>query len=125
MLHYFTRYFKTDYKTKRFYEWYDFTQDIAGNWYKWITAHHFKDNKLFKNEMNVGERHIDMSKLNELDKNINVVVGTKDEITPKEQCSAIDRYAPINYYEIDAGHIGVFMSGKGINKVWNEVFAQM
>lgn len=125
MQHYFTRYTKSDYKTKRFYEWYDLTQDIAGNWYRWITAFHFKDNAMYKNEIMVGDLYIDMTNLNKLKKPINTVVGIKDEITPKEQCSAIDKYAPINYYEIDAGHIGVFMSGKGIKKVWNTIFSNM
>ncbi len=71
--------------------------------------------------MTIDEDNVDLNNLKNLDK-VNVVVGTKDDITPIEQSFNIDEFVEIKKFEIDAGHIGVFMSEKGINKVWNGLF---
>jgi hypothetical protein len=51
--------------------------------------------------------------------------GARDDITPSEQSLALQRFTRAQTYVVDAGHIGVFMSKKGIRDVWNGIFASL
>jgi len=122
--HYFERHINPDADTRRFYTWYDHTQDIAGKWYLWAVEYLFKKNLLGKNELKIGDAKVDLNVLNNL-KGVHIVTGVRDDITPSEQSLAIQRYTRAQTYLVDAGHIGVFMSHRGICDVWNGLFAKL
>jgi len=122
--HYFERYVYPDDDARRFYKWYDHTQDLAGKWYLWAVEHLFKKNLLGKNELTIDGVKVDLSVLNSL-KGVHIVTGVRDDITPSEQSLALQRYTRAQTYLVDAGHIGVFMSHRGICDVWNGLFAKL
>jgi len=122
--HYVKRYINPSAETNRFYKWYDHTQDLAGGWYLWAIRELFKKNKLGKNALYVGKKHVDLHMLQKLN-SVRIVTGKKDDISPAEQSLALNRYVMTTAYEVDAGHIGVFMSRRGIREIWNPLFAEM
>jgi len=122
--HYFERHINPDEDTKHFYKWYDHTQDIAGRWYLWAVEYLFKKNKLGQNELKIGGAKVDLNVLNNLH-SVHIVTGVRDDITPSEQSLALQRYTRAQTYLVDAGHIGVFMSHRGICDVWNGLFAKL
>ncbi len=120
--HYYDRYVNPKEGTDRFYEWYDLTQDLAGGWYLWVIEYLFKKNHLGKNQLDVGDQRVDLRNIRG---HVNVVVGSKDTITPKEHACGILNYCDGSVHEIDAGHIGVFMSRKGIKSIWKDIFSSI
>jgi len=122
--HYVKRHINPSEETARFYKWYDHTQDLAGGWYLWAIRELFKKNKLGKNVLHVNGKHVDLNVLQQLN-SVHVVTGEKDDISPAEQSQALARYVDTTEHVVAAGHIGVFMSRKGIRETWNPLFAQM
>lgn len=107
----------------RFDEWYyKDTRDIPGAWYLECIEHIFLNNRLIKNEMYVNGQHVNLHNLRKLDR-INLVAGGKDDITPKEQVFALEKYAACHTHLIGgAGHVGVFMGKRGHGSVWPQLF---
>ncbi len=122
MQHYYHRYVNPKEGSERFNQWYDYTQDLSGVLYLWIIEFLFQKNFLGKNQLEVNGQHVDLRNIRG---HINVVVGKKDTITPEEQASAILKYCNGSVHEINAGHIGVFMSHKGIESVWKDIFSSI
>jgi poly(3-hydroxyalkanoate) synthetase len=122
--HYFERYVYPDSDARRFYKWYDHTQNLAGKWYLWAVECLFKKNLLGKNELTIDGVKVDLKVLNNL-KGVHIVTGVRDDITPSEQSLALQRYTRAQTHLVDAGHIGVFMSHRGIYDVWNGLFASL
>lgn len=102
-------------KIKKFREWYEYPQDISGNWYLWCIRNLFKENKLAA-----------LYDLTNIKCPVNIVVGSNDEITLPEQSFALKRYVDdtVDYTIDNVGHIGVFMSKKA-QGVWGKVFGRM
>lgn len=92
-----------------FYKWYNKTQNLAGAWYIWAIDNIFINNRL--------------PEMLDIKCPVNVVTGNRDDITPPAQTLAIQKNCEqeISTYEVEAGHIGVFMSHKAMD-VWPKVF---
>lgn len=57
---------------------------------------------------------------------VTLVAGTKDPIVPIAQMFAMQKYWPhAKLIEIDAGHIGIFMSKKAIANEWTAIFKEL
>lgn len=108
-MHYFDRYISPSEKTDRFYAWYDDVQNLAGGWYLEIMEELFINNT-FKDTLNIKCP-------------VHIAVGLKDDITPPVQTYAIDEYChtSVNYYDCDAGHLGVFTARKSM-PMWADIF---
>ena len=119
--HYLTRHIFPSKDTKKFYKWYNHTQDLAGGWYLWAIENLFQKNKLGRNVLSISGRTIDLRVL----KNVHIVVGSNDDITPPEQSLALLDYIDASVYTIRGGHIGVFMGKKGIQNVWNDLYKEL
>jgi len=103
--------------------WYDFTQNIAGEFYLWIVEHLFRDNELVQGKLVVGGRTVD---LKQITCPIFLVGGTHDHVTPAEQVFAMAKYvgtdpANIQQYLVEAGHIGLFMGKDILTGTWSEI----
>lgn len=118
--HYVERYQRDDPASERFYRWYDHVQDLAGGWYLWAIDSLFQRNLLGRNEMEISGRSVDLGELSNMP--VNIVTGERDDITPPEQSLALLRHTEATTHQVDAGHIGVFMSARGIRDVWAPLF---
>lgn len=102
-------------RVKRDRDWYECTQDIAGNWYLQVVDQMFRKNMLWKQEMAVHGRTI---RLQSIKIRINSIAGGADDITPPEQALALGG----NCTTIpDVGHIGIYVSRKS-QPVWAKLF---
>jgi poly(3-hydroxyalkanoate) synthetase len=95
--------------------WYDFTQNIAGDFYLWIVQHLFRDNELILGKLVVGGRTVDLSQIK---CPLFLVGGVRDHVTTPDQVFAMRQYVGtppehIHEYLVDAGHIGLYM-GKNV-----------
>lgn len=95
---------------KRFYEWYNETQDLAGIWYLWAIKNIFIENNL--------------PEMLDIQCPVNVVVGKKDDITPPAQTLAVQKNCKhkIKVYESTGGHIGVFTGTDALANAWPALF---
>jgi poly(3-hydroxyalkanoate) synthetase len=117
-------------KLQRFREmknWYDFTQNIAGDFYLWIVEHLFRDNKLIKGELVVKGRKVD---LKQIECPVFLLGGTRDHVTPPEQVFAMANYVgtspdKIKQYLVEAGHIGLFMGKDILTGTWSQIGRQI
>jgi poly(3-hydroxyalkanoate) synthetase len=113
-------------KLERFREmknWYDFTQNIAGNFYLWIVQHLFRDNELILGKLVVQNRTVDLSQIK---CPLFLVGGTRDHVTTAEQVFAMQHYVGtdpehIHEYLVDAGHIGLFMGKNVLTETWSVI----
>lgn len=111
---------------KRFREmknWYDYPQDIAGDFYLWIVEQLFRDNKLIKGELVVGGRPVD---LGQITCPVHLLGGTRDHITPPEQVFAMADYVgtppeKVHQHLVIAGHIGLFMGREVLTDYWSPI----
>lgn len=118
--HYVKRYLEPTEKADAFYRWYDHTQHLAGwGWYLWAIEHLFKNNRLGRNELVIAGQHIDLTQIT---CPVQIVTGQTDDVTPAEQSLALTQYTPATTYQINAGHIGVFMGSGGIKHIWPRLF---
>ena len=117
---------KMTYRKARFDAWYyEFTQNISGAWYLDLVENLFKQNKLYKEEMLVGNQVV---KLGNIACPLNLVVGTKDNISPPHHTLKLkDKVSSekVMTYQGDAGHVGVFMGRKMIQDQWTKLFSKM
>jgi poly(3-hydroxybutyrate) depolymerase len=112
-------------RTRRFNQWYEFTQPLGGRMYLEVIEHLFKENKLVKGDLQIMGRKVDLSAIHQP---IYLIAGTKDDITPPEQLFAIRQFVSstsIAETLAEAGHIGVFMKSKVIKKIWSKLFASL
>ncbi|MBM4356426.1 MAG: alpha/beta fold hydrolase [Deltaproteobacteria bacterium] len=105
--------------------WYRLNKDVAGKLYLEVVRDLFKDNRLARGTLGVGERRVDLSAIR---CPTFLVAGSRDHITPPEQVFALERlapHAPCRRYLADAGHIGVFMGTRALAEVWPELCKKM
>ena len=100
---------------RRYRNWYECTQDIAGTWYLDVVERMFINNDLWEGCMEVKGQCV---RIQDIQCPIISVAGGRDDITPPEQALALDG----EHYTIpNTGHIGVFMSSKA-QPVWADIF---
>lgn len=103
--------------------WYDFTQNIAGDFYLWIVQHLFRDNELVLGKLVVGGRTVD---LGQIKCPLFLIGGIRDHVTTPEQVFAMRHYVgtdpdQVHEYLVDAGHIGLFMGKNVLTETWSVI----
>lgn len=98
---------------RKFRTWYEYTQDLPGNWYLWICENGFLNNLLITGRLEIGGRKVDLFNI---DCPVVMIAGEKDDITLPEQVFALGDYTcSTTQYKVtipDCGHIGAFMGGR-------------
>lgn len=112
-------------RSRRFSEWYDYTQPLGGRMYLDVVAELFQENKLIEGRLEVLGRRVDLGFIYHP---IYLVGGTRDDITPPAQLLAIREHVSSTFIQeelVDAGHIGVFMQKKVLNSAWKDIFDRL
>ncbi|HEY6795739.1 MAG TPA: alpha/beta fold hydrolase [Kineosporiaceae bacterium] len=109
---------------RRFENWFQWTQPIAGAFYLWIVEHLFLRNELLHDRLYVGGRHVD---LHEIHCPLYLLAGTHDHITPPAQVFALADFAATPEEEVrrlitDGGHLGIFMGHQSLRTCWRPLF---
>lgn len=115
---------------KRFQEmrnWYDYAQNIAGDFYLWLVQHLFRDNELIKGKLIVGGKRVDLKRIT---CPLFLLAGTRDHITPPAQVFNMVSYVgtpsdQIEKYLVEAGHIGLFMGREILTNNWSVIARKM
>jgi poly(3-hydroxybutyrate) depolymerase len=112
---------------REFEDWFKHTQDIPGAFYLWIVSHLFRDNELVRGVLRVGERNVDLAKL---DMPLNLLAGATDHITPPGQVFAIADHVstPAELIISDVtpgGHLGLFMGHQALREHWPALLAEV
>ncbi|MEO6956468.1 MAG: alpha/beta fold hydrolase [Antricoccus sp.] len=110
---------------KEFTDWFEWSQDMPGDFYLWIVKYLFGENRLVKGTLEVGGETVDLSKIH---CRINLLAGTKDHITPPEQVWALADYvstpkSQINRELVEAGHLGLFMGRESLSDHWTKLMS--
>jgi len=99
-----------------FDRWYMIVQDMPGGYYM-DAVDLFLNNNLHK-----------YADFGNIDCKVNLITGTKDKLTPPAQTLAFKKMViniNVKEYQINAGHIGVFMSTSGLRDIWPVIFSEM
>lgn len=102
----------------QFQSWYQRYQPVPGTMYLQIVEKLFKENRLIKGKLDVLGRKVDLANIS---RQLVLVGGTKDNITPPPQVMALKEYAgssDVQEFIVPAGHIGVFMSKSVLRDYW-------
>ena len=110
-----------------FENWFRHTQDIPGRFYLWIVRHLFRDNELLSRSLKIGERTVDLRKL---EMPLNLFAGANDHITPPDQVFALADAAStppelIRREVTSGGHLGLFMSHEALRNHWPGILAEV
>lgn len=106
-----------------FRNWYEYVHNIPGRWYLQVVDELFRKNNLIQGKMRLFDKKVDLT-------NIRVplllIGGSKDDITLPNQVFNAAKYVStppdnIHRYLADSGHIGLFMGGTALRKIWPEV----
>lgn len=110
-----------------FTNWFEWPQDVPGDFYIWIVQHLFVRNELIAGTLAVGDRTVDLGAIT---CPLFLLVGTRDHITPAEQVFALADYVStdadhIHREVVEAGHLGLFMGRNALRNHWSTVFAEV
>jgi poly(3-hydroxybutyrate) depolymerase len=110
-----------------FTDWYEYTQDMPGNFYLWAVIHLFVRNELVSGEMVIGGKRVDLGRIT---CPVFLITGIRDHITPEKQVWALgDRVSTpkeqIFSDRIDAGHLGVFIGRSALEDHWAPLMRQV
>ena len=86
--------------------------DSAGEAYRTFVKEFLQNNKLVKNQIEIGGRRVD---LGDITMPVHNVYATKDHIVPPPCTVALGKYVGTDDYEelpIETGHIGIYVGGK-------------
>jgi poly(3-hydroxyalkanoate) synthetase len=108
-----------------FEDWFKFTQDLPGDFYLWIVAELFRDNKLIHRELEVGGERVDLGRI---DAPLYLLAGATDHITPPPQVFAAREYVATRPADIverttSGGHLGLFMGREALRDHWPPILA--
>ena len=112
---------------RAFEDWFKHTQDIAGAFYLWLLEHLFRDNKLIRGALRIGESVVDLSRIA---CPVNLLAGATDHITPPEQVFALagavsTPAAKVTRRTTSGGHLGLFMGTEALRDHWPVVMASV
>jgi polyhydroxyalkanoate synthase subunit PhaC len=96
----------------RMEKWLNEGPDSAGETYRQFVKDFFQQNKLIKNEVQLGTQRVDLGNLSMPILNC---YATQDHLVPPKSTRALGKYAGSKDYSelaIPAGHIGFYVSGK-------------
>jgi poly(3-hydroxybutyrate) depolymerase len=108
-----------------FEDWFKFTQDLPGDFYLWIVAELFRDNKLIAGDLEVGGERVDLSRISVP---LYLLAGATDHITPPPQVFAMREYVSTPQSQIaesttTGGHLGLFMGREALRDHWPPILA--
>ncbi len=107
---------------RKFREWYEYTLNLPGAFYLQVVRELFKENNLIHGRVKILGRQVDLKRI---ENPLILVAGDKDEITPEAQLFNMENFVSskeITKLIVPAGHIGVFMSKKVVEKHWPGIF---
>lgn len=112
---------------RRFEDWFQWTQPIAGAFYLWIVEHLFMRNELLHGTLEVEGKHVDIA---EIHCPLYLLAGSNDHITPPPQVFALADFVSTPEDEITklttgGGHLGLFMGHDALRNYWKPVFADI
>jgi poly(3-hydroxyalkanoate) synthetase len=108
-----------------FEDWFKFTQDLPGDFYLWIVAELFRDNKLISGTLEVGGAPVDLGRI---DVPLYLLAGATDHITPPPQVFAAREYVSTPASKVverttSGGHLGLFMGREALRDHWPPILA--
>jgi polyhydroxyalkanoate synthase subunit PhaC len=95
--------------------------DVAGRTYEQFLTDIYQDNKLAENELYLGEKHVDLSKV---DMPILQIVGEYDHLIPPEASEPFNELVASDdteFMEFPTGHIGLSVSSRSHAELWPSV----
>lgn len=107
---------------RRFRNWYEWTQDIPGNFYLQVVRQLFKENRLIRGELEVLGQKVDLARIT---CPVTLIAGEKDDITVPPQLFNAERYLgseDVVKMMAPAGHVGVFMSKQVVRDYWPLIY---
>jgi poly(3-hydroxyalkanoate) synthetase len=112
---------------RRFTDWFEWTQDIPGEFYLWIVEHLFQGNELVSGRLRVQGRTVD---LEEITCPVFLVAGSEDHITPPEQVWALAEqvgtpFTQVHRSLVPGGHLGLFMGREALREHWIPIAARI
>jgi poly(3-hydroxyalkanoate) synthetase len=110
---------------REFEDWFKFTQDLPGDFYLWIVAELFRDNKLIAGELEVGGERVSLGRI---DMPLYLLAGATDHITPPPQVFAAREYVSTPASQVverttSGGHLGLFMGREALRDHWPPILA--
>ena len=105
-------------RSRRFRRWYEYTQGIAGAWYKQAVYELFKRNKLVQGRLKVLRRNVD---LKSIACPVALIAGQQDDITLEPQLFNMQKYVsgPVSTASVpQCGHIGLFIKRNALEEYW-------
>ena len=110
----------------KFRDWYEYTQDLPGEFYLEVVSKLFRCNQLIKGELEIDGRRVGLAKI---ECPLHMIAGNeKDDITLTNQLlNAADYVSSKEVYSavVDAGHIGLFMGSDVIKNHWPVIFEKI
>jgi poly(3-hydroxybutyrate) depolymerase len=110
-----------------FEDWFKHTQDLPGDFYLWIVAELFRDNKLVRGELEVGGESVDLGRIA---MPLYLLAGATDHITPPPQVFAAREHVSTPAGRTverttSGGHLGLFMGREALRDHWPPILAGM
>ena len=108
----------------RFENWYEYTQDLPGQFYLEIVRDIFKNNGLTKpGFIKLNGQSVDLGKI---ECPLVIMAGKKDHITPPEQAISLKHLVKTPDHDIieiltEGGHIGTLMGNEALRTNWTKV----
>ncbi len=105
----------------RMEEWISDGIDVAGETYVQFLEDIYQDNKLYKNELEIGGKHVDLSNL---EMPVLQIVAEYDHLIPPEASKPFNEVIPSDDAEIiefKTGHIGMSVSSRSHAELWPRV----
>jgi poly(3-hydroxyalkanoate) synthetase len=100
--------------------WYEYTQNLPGNFIRQVSSWLFKRNYLIDKQLNYKNKIVDLKNINSP---VVAITGSDDDVTLERQCTSIFDYISSRYtihYHIDeCGHIAIFLKKQALEK-WKE-----
>jgi len=105
----------------RMEEWINDGIDVAGETYVQFLEDIYQDNKLYRNELSLGDHHVD---LEAIDMPLLNIVAEYDHLIPPEASKPFNEVVgseDTTTLEFPTGHIGMSVSSRSHEKLWPEV----
>jgi len=105
-------------RIRRFRRWYEYTQSLAGGWYKQAVYELFKKNKLVKGRLKVLRQYVDLKRIS---CPVVLIAGEKDDITLEPQLFNMEKHVSSDVLKMtipNCGHIGLFIKTDALEKYW-------
>lgn len=109
-------------RLRRFASWYHSVKDLPGPMYLRAVKELFRENRLVAGTFTLDGEAVDLGAIT---CPVAMVGGTRDHITPHEQCFALGDHvssAETRTWLLDAGHVGVCMGHAALRESWPQIF---